>query len=456
MFFSNVPCTLITGFLGSGKTSLINHLLQYKNADEKWGLLINEFGQIGIDAKLMNTGNGISNNSNDSSDSNNNISDGDIADLGIGIREVNGGCICCTSQLPLQIALSRLLSEHKPSRLLIEPTGLAHPKTLIEHLSANHWQSTLRMQAVICTLNAKHWQQQKHRQHEGYQAHVKYADIVVINRWQHLNDAEKSELTSWICQHNITAKPTKPTNLGQTNNTHIYWQKENDAQVVYEQPKNENINSREADSQEIDRKLEEIDRNEIDDNTTLNNTLKNIAATWLQQPSQVMQIEQKKQQAQTRISLSIPTNLSHLSSHLSSPLTANNLNDRDETHDTNAANQAQDINELPYRYHEHQQGIDIGGWRLPDHWVFDADALQIWLLGLADWQRIKGVIHTQQGWLRINFTIDSLSSISCAAQVDSRLEIILFDTAGKKTPEDLQIHWQGWDEKLMGCLVENC
>lgn len=403
MFFNNIPCTLVTGFLGSGKTSLINQLLQYKSTDEKWGLLINEFGKIGIDGKLVDTGNGISNGT--SNDSNNNSSDDDIADLGIGIREVNGGCICCTSQLPLQIALSRLLSEHKPSRLLIEPTGLAHPKTLIEHLSANHWQSTLRMQAVICTLNAKQWQQQKYRQHEGYQAHVQYADIVLINRWQHLNDAERNELTNWISEHNITTKLTDlEQNINRNTASSIYWQEQEDVALE----------------------------------------------TWLQQPSHVMKIEQKKQQTQTRISLSIPTHLSHLSN----PLTANSLNDNDEKHDTNESNQAQDINELPYRYHEHQQGIDIGGWRLPDHWMFDADALQNWLLGLADWQRIKGVIHTQQGWLRINFTPDSLSSISCASQVDSRLEIILFDTVGKKTPEDLEMHWQGWDEKLMGCLVQ--
>ncbi|MBO6225763.1 MAG: GTP-binding protein, partial [Psychrobacter sp.] len=113
--FQNIPCTLVTGFLGAGKTTVINQLLASKPVDERWALLINEFGRIGIDGSLLASS-----------------QDEAIDKNSIAIREVSGGCICCTSQLPLQIAISRLLSDHHPQRLIIEPTGLAHPRELID------------------------------------------------------------------------------------------------------------------------------------------------------------------------------------------------------------------------------------------------------------------------------------------------------------------------------------
>lgn len=63
---------------------------------------MNEFGQIGVDQQLL------------------------PQDQGYAVKELLGGCLCCSSQLPMQIALSRLLSETKPDRLFIEPTGLGH------------------------------------------------------------------------------------------------------------------------------------------------------------------------------------------------------------------------------------------------------------------------------------------------------------------------------------------
>ena len=146
----NVPCTLVTGFLGAGKTTVINQLLGARPINDRWALLINEFGHIGIDGMLLtNTQQQNVQNQN----TNNNIA----------IREVNGGCICCTSQLPLQIALTRLLSEQQPQRLIIEPTGLAHPHELLRQLSEPHWQTALKMQAVITVLSALQWQQKKYR-----------------------------------------------------------------------------------------------------------------------------------------------------------------------------------------------------------------------------------------------------------------------------------------------------
>ena len=77
----NVPTNIITGFLGVGKTSAIVHLLQSKPDDERWAILVNEFGEIGVDGALLQ---GQS-----------------TEELGVFIREVPGGCMCCAAGVPI-------------------------------------------------------------------------------------------------------------------------------------------------------------------------------------------------------------------------------------------------------------------------------------------------------------------------------------------------------------------
>ena len=111
-----VPTNIITGFLGVGKTSTILHLLKSKPNNERWAVLVNEFGEIGIDGAL--------------------VQGQQTEEQGVVIREVPGGCICCAAGLPMQIALNQLLAKAKPDRLLIEPTGLGHPKEVLQVLSS--------------------------------------------------------------------------------------------------------------------------------------------------------------------------------------------------------------------------------------------------------------------------------------------------------------------------------
>ena len=95
---SNVPTNIITGFLGAGKTTAILHLLQHKPANERWAVLVNEFGEIGVDGSLFQ---------------------GQFSqEHGVYIKEVPGGCMCCTAGLPMQIALSLLLTKAKPASLV--------------------------------------------------------------------------------------------------------------------------------------------------------------------------------------------------------------------------------------------------------------------------------------------------------------------------------------------------
>lgn len=376
----NIPCTLVTGFLGSGKTTLINQLIATKPTGERWALLINEFGRIGIDGALLAS-------SQDSHTTH------DIA-----IREVSGGCICCTSQLPLQIALSRLLSDHHPKRLLIEPTGLAHPRELVQQLSAPHWQTALKMQAVITVLSALQWQQEKYRTHEGFQAHVRDADVLVINRYTQLSADEKQALQAWVAKLNAQIS--------------IIWA-ESDKQTTTD---------------------------EINTSTGYSAAL----SAQLSKSSFVISKQQRVNIAEPyRAVVGLKPNL------LSHSLTANTFHNPesndDNKHDTSV--------ELPYRYHEQQQDILLAGWRLPAEYVLDADKLQDWLLTLPNWQRIKGVVHTSHGWLQINFTPDSLSTKTVSAQADSRLEIILQASTEQENATAVKIDWEVYDLELMALML---
>lgn len=404
VIFQNIPCTLVTGFLGAGKTTVINQLLATKPNDERWALLINEFGRIGIDGALLASS-----------------QDNDFEQKNIAIREVSGGCICCTSQLPLQIAISRLLSDHHPQRLLIEPTGLAHPRELILQLSAPHWQTALKMNAVITVLSGEQWQQMKYRDHDRFQAHVRDADVLIINRYEQLNTSEKQSLVEWITTLNSQVK--------------IIW-------AVSELTSAETINSSDV----------HLANNFVADaySTTLNDQLN--------KPSSIISNQRKVSIAHLQKSLI------GLQSQANSLVVAPSSSLSTDESEAQTNTQTSADNDLPYRYHEDQKDFQLAGWRLPAHYILNADDLQNWLLALPNWQRIKGVVHTSDGWIQINFNPGSLTTRTIDPQPDSRLEIILqlgnaVDKATEKSEtgndakaSSILIDWEECDRELMAMV----
>ena len=104
-----------------------------------------------------------------------------------------------------------------------------------------------------------------------------------------------------------------------------------------------------------------------------------------------------------------------------------------------------DDTEPPYRYHDKMAGFHVGGWRLPKEWRFDGHELQKWLLNLPHYARIKGIIHTQDGWISLNITQESISIQDSDAQEDSRLELILHQ----------EMDWNGLDGELMGLIISS-
>ncbi len=333
-----VPTHVITGFLGAGKTTLLKSILAQKPVGETWAVLVNEFGQIGLDGVLLE------------------------ADAGIAIHEVVGGCLCCTSQLPMQVGLARLLTKTKPTRLFIEPTGLGHPLQLIEQLTEPHWARALDLRAVVCVLDGTRVLESRLTTHETYQAQLALADIVVVSHQAQMTPADDAQLTQVIAH------------LGQIHAI---------APEVYHPATGRGLS------------LPEID-----------------------QPRRV--------QRQVRRSLLHVTNRS----------AAIAVDPADEGM----------VQRVPFHYVEHALAQSVGGWRLPADWIFDRDALLMWLLSLQGWQRIKGVIHVaaQHGgteWLALNLIPGQISFTSHGGHQDNRLEIITVPDAD----------WAGYEQALMAC-----
>ena len=174
----NVPTNIITGFLGSGKTTAILNLLKNKPEGEKWAVLVNEFGEIGIDGSIFEGH--------------------QSEEQGVFIREVPGGCMCCTAGLSMEIALNILLSQARPDRLLIEPTGLGHPIEVLDVLSGEHYQGVLSIQKVITLIDARKLSDSRYINNDIFNQQVAVADVIVGNKADLYKNDDKDKLESYV------------------------------------------------------------------------------------------------------------------------------------------------------------------------------------------------------------------------------------------------------------------
>jgi G3E family GTPase len=167
-----IPTHLIAGPLGAGKTSLLQDLLAQRPAGERWAVLVNEFGQVGLDAALLSR-------------------DED----GIALGEVAGGCLCCVNGAPFQVGLSRLLRKARPQRVFIEPSGLGHPAQLLAQLRAAPWQGVLAVQPLLMVLDAAALAAGLPLP-EAQQLALGEAAMLLLNKSEALDDAARAALAA--------------------------------------------------------------------------------------------------------------------------------------------------------------------------------------------------------------------------------------------------------------------
>ena len=166
----NIPTHVIAGPLGAGKTSLIRHLLTQRPAGERWAVLINEFGQIGLDAALLTQ----------------------EVD-GIALGEVAGGCLCCVNGAPFQVGLGRLLRKARPDRLFIEPSGLGHPAQLLRQLNEAPWLGVLAVQPCLLVLDAQALAAGKPLPQSQQEA-LSSAGLLLLNKSEALGEDERARI----------------------------------------------------------------------------------------------------------------------------------------------------------------------------------------------------------------------------------------------------------------------
>ncbi|MDP4558501.1 GTP-binding protein [Halomonas meridiana] len=171
---SRVPVHIVTGFLGSGKTTLIHSLIEQKPVDEKWAILVNEFGQIGIDQAMFDTRDDVV------------------------VKGLPGGCLCCQLAFVLQAALVNLLARSKPDRVIIEPSGLGHPAGLLDLLRGEAFRDVVAVQDIIATLDPRRLDEARVREHDTFQDQLHMADAIAITMGDQASTAQHQRAQQFV------------------------------------------------------------------------------------------------------------------------------------------------------------------------------------------------------------------------------------------------------------------
>ncbi|UCI26517.1 CobW family GTP-binding protein [Mesorhizobium sp. B2-8-5] len=176
---TQTPVTVLTGYLGAGKTTLLNRILS-ENHGKKFAVIVNEFGEVGIDNDL-------------------------IVDADEEVFEMNNGCICCTVRGDLiRIIDSLMRRRDRFDAILVETTGLADPAPVAQTFFVDEdVRSKTRLDSIVTVVDAKHLLGEIDEAHEA-QEQLAFADTVLLNKTDLVSAKDLKEVESRIRRINPT------------------------------------------------------------------------------------------------------------------------------------------------------------------------------------------------------------------------------------------------------------
>jgi len=186
---TQIPVTVLTGYLGSGKTTLLNRILS-ENHGKRYAVIVNEFGEIGIDNDL-------------------------IVESDEEIYEMNNGCVCCTVRGDLIRVVEGLM--RRPGRfdaIVVETTGLADPVPVAQTFFMDEdVRSKTKLDAVVALVDAKHLPLRLKDSREA-EDQIAFADVVVLNKTDLVNEDELRQVEAAIRAINPSARIHRTTRAG--------------------------------------------------------------------------------------------------------------------------------------------------------------------------------------------------------------------------------------------------
>ena len=167
------PVHILSGFLGVGKTTAVRDRLGRRADRERRAVVVNEFGTLGVDGALLS----------------------DCASCIL--REVPGGCVCCTAMADLEASLEEICDLVAPTRFVLEPTGLAKPSELVDLLRGPRWAGRFDVRPVITLLDPQQDVAQAYAESALFRDQVDVADVLVLNRCDLAGEEEILRVEEW-------------------------------------------------------------------------------------------------------------------------------------------------------------------------------------------------------------------------------------------------------------------